>query len=149
MSGLSEKIWMARGIACGTAVLPLACSIAFAVVYGTMASAMTEFDENAVLTAKAISTSTRPAEYDLCGGQGFQPNGFQNSGTGWGTILEFNMILYSVISGCIGMMLLGTFFCPFWCCGAIGAGCGAGCGQLAAIIVTGVFRLSRDGKACA
>ena len=150
MSGLSENIWLGRAFACGIAILPLACSIAFAVVYGTMASAMTEFDENAVLAAETISTSTMPAEYDLCGGQDIvQPNGFQNSGTGWGTILEFNMILYSVISGCIGMMVLGTFFCPFWCCGSIFASCGASCGQIAAIIVTGIFRLSKDGKACA
>ena len=150
MAGLSEKIWQARGIACGISLLPLACSIAFAVVYGGMAAAMTKYDEDAITAAIGDAP---PREYDLCGAAASNAaislGQLQQDGTNWGLILEFNMILYSVISGCIGLMLLGTFFCPFYCCGMLGATCASGLGQIAAIVITGIFRLSKEGKQCA
>ena len=62
--------------------------------------------------------------------------------TTWSVILTLNMAIYIAISGALALMLIGSFFCPLWVCGIIIASIAGGCGQIAAIIVTGIFRYS-------
>ena len=68
--------------------------------------------------------------------------------TKWSVLLAYNSIFYLILSICTVLIILGSFFWPLACCGMIGHCCGV-IPHLACLIVTGVFRFSEDGKACA
>ena len=63
-------------------------------------------------------------------------------------IFAFNSILYLLLAIFTLFYMISTCVWPLWVVGVCGHMCG-GCAHLACIIVTGVFRYSTEGKACA
>jgi len=80
--------------------------------------------------------------YDLCGF-----DGSADYTTNWTVILAFNSIVFAVLAVCSVLMCLTCLVWPIGYVGAFG-NCLGCCAYLAAIIVTGVFRYSTEGKQC-
>ena len=59
-----------------------------------------------------------------------------------------NLGCYTYLTICTGLMILGVVLPPVTLLGCFGHACGC-CVQLAAIIVTAVYRYSEEGKKCA
>ena len=68
--------------------------------------------------------------------------------TQWSTLLALNSILYLLLTIFTVFIVIGAWFSPLLCVGAIGH-CLGSMTQFAAIIVTGVFRYSAEGTLCA
>ena len=82
-------------------------------------------------------------DYDSCGGLLTD-----DKSTNWETLLAFNACLYLTLSICTFLSMVGAFFAPLICCGCVGQCCG-GIAALVCLIMTGVWRFSSEGEACA
>ena len=125
-----------KGAMCviGFGMLPLIIVAVWCGVYWDMwADAMENNSDN-----PELPDGTLP--YDSCGMVGVD--------TQWTTLLAFNSILYLIMAICIVCLMLSVFLAPCFFVGACGLCCSS-CANFACIIVTGVFRYSDDGKACA
>ena len=131
---------MARAATGCCAVMCLAISGTYTGLYWDMWSEAQDYDD---LAATVGYTGSVPA-YDLCGNM----DADTIDGTQWSVILAFNSILYLCLSISTLCLFLGSFFPPLLCCGICGH-CFGGCGALAALIVTGVFRFQTAGADCA
>ena len=95
--------------------------------------------------AKAGGYAGSESAYDTCGTLNLLEG--QSVNTKWSVLLAFNSLLYLILSCLTFCVCLSTILWPL-CVFGFGHICG-GCGVLACLIVTGVFRYSKDGEACA
>ena len=119
----------------GFGLIPLIISAVFCGVYWDMwADAQENNDDFPDLPDGRLA-------FDTCGGTA-------DLDTKWTTLLAFNSILYLILSILTLLIMLGYFLAPLMYVGGIAHSCGC-CAHLAAIICTGVWRYSDDGKKCA
>ena len=137
---LTAAVWGLRAVLCACSICPLTIAGCFAGFYWTM------WDEAKLYNEGASSTLVDFGDidpYDYCG---YATDGGVE--TNWSLIFAFNSIMYLAFCGGILLLILGTFFAPFWCCGCCTIMFG-GCAHLAALIITGVFRFEQSGELCA
>ena len=67
--------------------------------------------------------------------------------TQWSVLLEMEAIFNLTLTLCTVLMCVGMVFPPYLACGVVGQCCGC-CAHLAILIVTAVFRFSKDGGMC-
>lgn len=84
--------------------------------------------------------------YNRCGGLGALDGDRFN--TKWSVILVGNAILYGLLTLFSICQIVGTFWWPCCCCAALNH-CLASNATFAFLIVTGVYRYSTEGEACA
>ena len=126
-----EHIWCLRGLICLFALLPLAVCATYCGLYFTLWAQAMDYDDKIKVTGTDVSA------YDICG----IPVGADGevNDTKWSVILAFNSLLQLGFIVCIILMLCGTIFFPFWCCGCCLTICG-NAAYIACLVVTGVFR---------
>ena len=139
MKELAEQKNKAIACVCCCGVMTLAMSATWCGLYWSMWTEAGEFNDDA---AKVGYKNDSIDAYDTCGDFAGETN------TQWSVILAFNAILYLVLSICTVLLIIGSVFPPLLCCGCLGHTFG-GCGMLACVIVTGVFRYQSEGKNCA
>ena len=118
---------------CGAAAGPI--------LYEEMANGM---NMNGMLDPKSLGGLVG----SLLGSVTGQTNLVQYIDTKWSIVLSFNALLYLILSISTVFLVVGTFWWPLICCGALGH-CLGGCAMFACIVVTGVFRYTTEGKLCA
>ena len=144
----ANAIWVARGVLCCCSIIPLTICGTFCGLYWNLMNQANDYDDaiDATINDQHPLSGSKILPYDNCA------LGLDSQGdlvdTKWSVFLAFNSFLYLALCCCVVLMLLGTFFMPFWCCGCCGAMCG-GIAHLAALVVTGVFRFSKEGEKCA
>ncbi len=119
----------------------------FCGLYWKMWAEANEYDD------KKFEINGVSVKYDSCGGfLKNSQNGLNGEGypidTQWSVILAFNSILNLILTVLVLLMCLGSVFAPIMCLTSCGT-CFGNCAYFAAIVTTGVFRYSSDGKACA
>ena len=100
----------------------------------------TTLAENETSNLKGVEISP----YDRCGAE----IGLGVESTKWSTILAFNSVLYLCLAVFTVICFIGATCQPLICGAVLGHCCG-GCAQFICIIMTGAYRYSEQGEACA
>ena len=133
----------AKGCLIGVGVLSLIISTVFCGMYWDMWSDVQTLND---LSATAGYKGDIPA-YDKCGAD-LTSDGYDAYTTNWTTLLALNSCCYLILSIATFFIVMSALWAPIAICGVCIHICG-GCLHFATVIVTGVFRYSTEGEACA
>ena len=144
-AGMAGFFKSARATSIVCTILPLIIFSTYCGLYWGMLSQANDINDEYEDLGDFLGVDVDVDPYNLCAGAGGADPDFD---TKWMVLLKFNAFLYLVLTICMFFTLFGSFFMPLYCFTCCSMTCG-GCAHLALIIVTGVFRFSTEGKACA
>ena len=125
----------------GCCITPFIISTTFMGLYWGLFSDATEYNDT-------VGTSKVENPFDACNTEGGSVAGLEPIDTKWTVVFTLNAIVYTMLSASTLCLFMSALLWPLAICGL----CGFVCSQLAhfaAVIVTGVFRYSDEGEACA
>ena len=130
----------------GCCITPFIISTTFMGLYWGLFSDATEYNDH-------VGNSEVENPFDMCniGGTVSTPAGsatIEEIDTKWTVVFTLNAIVYTLLSASTLCLFMSALLWPLAICGL----CGFICSQMAhfaAVIVTGVFRYSDEGEACA